>query len=281
MARMRSRRSKTDSCAVSPSALTSRSVKPPAASSDMSTALGLPMVAMSASGSMPTARAWLRHRERRSGAVPMPSLSGLGARVARAASSPVRLELSPRAERYSSISARRLEKRRRRVGSEPDELGRTAGDGAEADAEGLDQIGPQRRLVDEAGRAGVEVEEPGVGGGPPAVRAEHHIGRQHVGMQLGIARSRSPVDEGGRHQSRRLDPTLAVVSAAGQRGMALEVGQPFGDRPVMSGPDGGRGLRVAESPQHRDRLGGREGEVEPRHPRRAPSPGGEWRAVLG
>ena len=53
--------------------------------------------------------------------------SGLGARVARAANSAVRLELSPRTERYSSISARRLEKRRRRVEIRADELGRARG----------------------------------------------------------------------------------------------------------------------------------------------------------
>ena len=85
----------------------------------MTTARGLPTVATSASGSMPTARAWLRQRERRSTASPTASLLGLGARVARAANSAVRLELSPRTERYSSISARRVEKRRRRVGSAP------------------------------------------------------------------------------------------------------------------------------------------------------------------
>ena len=61
----------------------------------------------------------------------------------------------------------------------------------------------------------------------------------------------------------RLSPPCA---AAGHGGVALEVGQPFGDRLVVGGPDGGRGLRVAEPPQHRDGLGSREGEVEPRHP---------------
>ena len=91
-------------------------------------------------------------------------------------------------------------------------------------------------------------------------------------MELGIAVARGPVDEGGGHQSRGLDPALAAGAPAGHGGVALEVGQPFGDRPVVGGPDGGRGLRVAQSPQHRDRLGGREGEVEPRHPCRATSP---------
>ena len=50
------------------------------------------------------------------------------------------------------------------------------------------------------------------------------------------------MDEGGRHQSRGLDPTLAVVSAASHGGVALEVGQPFGDRSVVGCPHGSRGL---------------------------------------
>ena len=91
-------------------------------------------------------------------------------------------------------------------------------------------MGPERRLVDEAGRAGMEVQQAGVGGGPPTVRAAHHVGGEDVGVQLGVPVPRGAVDEGGRHQSRGLDPALAVVPAASHGGVALEVGQPFGDR---------------------------------------------------
>ena len=40
-----------------------------------------------------------------------------------------------------------------------DQFGRTTDDGTEADPEGLDQVGPERRLVDEASRAGMEVQQ--------------------------------------------------------------------------------------------------------------------------
>ena len=134
------------------------------------------------------------------------------------------------------------------------------------DAQGFDQVGPERCLVDEAGGAGVKVQQARIGRGPPTVRSEDRIGGQHVGVQLGITVPRGPVNEGGRNQSGGLDPPLAAGAPAGHGGVALEVFEPFCDRAVVGHPDRGRGLRVAQPPQHRDGLRGRESEVEPRHP---------------
>jgi hypothetical protein len=49
-------------------------------------------------------------------------------------------------------------------GREPFQLGHALLHRAEADAQGVGQPGPQRRLVKEAGGAGVVVKETGVGG---------------------------------------------------------------------------------------------------------------------
>jgi len=60
---------------------------------------------------------------------------------------------------------------------DPLDLGGSAVDGTEGDTEGLDQAGPERRLVDEAGGPGVCVKAAGVRSQPATVLAEHGIGR--------------------------------------------------------------------------------------------------------
>ena len=85
----------------------------------------------------------------------------------------------------------------------PLELGHAADRWAEADAERLAEAGPERRLVDEAGRAGVGVDQAGVGGRPGAVGPLRHIGHQHVGVELGVAGPRGAMDEGGADESLR------------------------------------------------------------------------------
>jgi hypothetical protein len=94
-----------------------------------------------------------------------------------------------------------------------------------------------------------------VGRRPATVDAQHGVGGQHVGMQLEVAGPRGPMDEGGGHQARGLDPPLAAGSASGEGSVALEVGQPFGDRSVMGRPDGGRSSGVAQPSEDRDGFG--------------------------
>ena len=101
---------------------------------------------------------------------------------------------------------------------DPLDLGGSAVDGTEGDTEGLDQAGPERRLVDEACGPGVGIEPAGIGGRPAAVLAQHGIGGKDVGVKLGVAVARGAVDEGGAHQHSGCDPAQAVGAPAGEEG---------------------------------------------------------------
>lgn len=60
---------------------------------------------------------------------------------------------------------------------------------------------PGGRLIEEASGAGVVVKQAVVGGRPDPVNPLGHIGNQHVGVELGIPRPRSPVGEPSRNES--------------------------------------------------------------------------------
>ena len=119
------------------------------------------------------------------------------------------------------------------------ELGHAAADRPEADPEALAQAMAEHGLVDEPGGAGVGVEESGVGCGPGAVAPPRHVGHQHVGVELGVPRSRGPVHEGGRHETVGADVTGAVAPPAQPQGVALEVAEGVGHGFLVGDTDGG------------------------------------------
>ncbi len=141
---------------------------------------------------------------------------------------------------------------------------RTAG--AEADAERLAEAGAERRLVDEAGRASVDVDQAAVGGRPGAVVPLGHVGHQHVSVELGVTGPRGAMDEGGADESLRPDAAEPPGSPADEQRPALEVVESLGDGVGVHGTDGGRDVPVREAVEEGDRFGGREGQVEARHP---------------
>ena len=61
----------------------------------------------------------------------------------------------------------------------------------------------------------------------------------------------------------------------------LEVVEGLGDRIGVHGADGGRDVTVGEAVEEGDRLGGREGEVEARHPSGVGHPAGGQDLALG
>ena len=148
----------------------------------------------------------------------------------------------------------------------PLELGHAAGGQPEAHAERLPQPGAQGRLVHEAGRAGVDVDQAGVGGRPGAVVSHGDVGDQDVGVELGVAGARGAVHEGGADEPLRPDAAKPPGSPADAQRPALEVVEGLGDRVGVHGADGGRDVAFGEAVEEGDRFGGREGEVEARHP---------------
>ena len=127
-----------------------------------------------------------------------------------------------------SISRRRVEKARSNALGTPSSSAMPRRTWPEADTEGSGETGPEGGLVEEAGGPGVVVEEAGVGGGPGAVVALGHVGHQHVGVELGVARPRGPVREGGRHDPLGSDLAFAARTPADHEGVALEVAEGLG-----------------------------------------------------
>ena len=161
------------------------------------------------------------------------------------------------------------------------EFGHATGHLAEAHAQGPGEAGTQGALVEETGGPGVAVEEAGVGSGPDAVDPFGHVGHQHMGVELGVARPRGPVREGGRHEPLGPDTGLAACAPADTEGMALEVAEGLVDGVLVDAADDGRGGRVREPEEQGDRFGGGPGEVEAGHPLGLVHPAGRQDLALG
>ena len=171
-------------------------------------------------------------RTRQLGSGLLGSAGGQGGRL----SAPGR-ECSPELRGAPSISRRRVEKARSTFLGIPSISAMPRSTGPKRTPRLLAEAGPQRGLVEEAGGAGMGVEEAGVGGRPGAVGPFGHVGHQHVGVELGVAGPRGAMHEGGGHHA------LAPPRARGPR-----------DPDGAAGP-GARGSRGPGRPPRRGRRG--------------------------
>lgn len=133
-----------------------------------------------------------------------------------------------------------------------------------ADTEATGQLDPQRRVVDRADAALLELQEPSVQRQPPPRAVLDLGGDDRVGVQLGVDRPRRVLTEQRRGHAEGVDLEHAVAAAAGHRPVPFEPAERGIHGGVMGrehlGPHPGmRGQR----PQHRHRLRRRERGVEP------------------
>ena len=89
------------------------------------------------------------------------------------------------------------------------------------------------------------------------------VGHHHMVVELGIPGPRVPVGEGGGHDSFNVFLHHAVGARTRVEHLALGVGEHDLDGAAMAGVDPGLGLPVGQRPGDGDRLGRREGQVEP------------------
>jgi hypothetical protein len=103
----------------------------------------------------------------------------------------------------------------------------------------------------------------GVEGHVGAVGALHDVGDQAMGVELGVALARGPVDEGGYCEAVRAHPpTHPALLAACEGGLVLQEPQGGGDGLGVGPGDDRRRLGCPECPQQRRRLGTGVGGVE-------------------
>lgn len=82
-------------------------------------------------------------------------------------------------------------------------------------------------------------------------------------MEAGVGEPARPVEEGSSHEAISLVDDGPGVATADGAGVRLQVPPAVLDREPQGLADSGGHVGVAESPQDRDRLGGRDREVEP------------------
>ena len=145
------------------------------------------------------------------------------------------------------------------------DLGPAVVDLGPLDAEALGELVAQDRLVEEAGGAGVLVDERAVQRPEAAVDALGHVGHQQVGVEVGIAGPAGAVAERGHGQAVPADALGAGVAAPGHGRVLLEVGDGLGRGRLVGGDDLGLDRGAAEGVEQRDRLRRRDGDVEAGH----------------
>ncbi len=143
------------------------------------------------------------------------------------------------------------------------EVGVALGDFAPPQPEARRELGAQRRGVDPADAALLVLQEPGVEGQPVASGVLDLGHDEGVGVQLWIRASAGVLSEDRHDKTLGVELEDAVGAPAGHRAVTGEPGQGGVHRAVVGGGDlGAHEGVVGQGPQHRHRLGGREGGVE-------------------
>ena len=158
---------------------------------------------------------------------------------------------------------RALGKRAQLVAGEAHHLTATVAVGAPLDAQVPAQQPAQLGLEQAAGGLLPLMEGMGVEGHVGAVGPLHDVGDQAMGVELGVALARGPVDEGGHREAVRPHPPAhAALLLAGVGGLVLQERQCGGDGLGVGAGDDRRRLGRPERPQQRHRLGTGVGGVE-------------------
>ena len=87
-----------------------------------------------------------------------------------------------------------------------------------------------------------------------------------MGVQVGVDGTRGPVDEGGDDQSVGVDLEHPGLAGPGEPGVILQQSHSGRHRRLVGGRHLGGDVRRTEAPQHRDALGGRQGQGVPGDP---------------
>jgi len=160
------------------------------------------------------------------------------------------------------------------------ELGRAVVNLVEGEPEAARKTEAEARLIDEARRLAVLVDERSVKRRPAPVGPLHDVADEHMGVELRVARPRGAVAKARRHEAARSDPLAPVVAAPSEGGVGLQVGERLGDGVVVRPSDGVAQVIGTEAVEDAHRLRRREGDVEAGDPI-GPKPPDERLAVGG
>ena len=132
------------------------------------------------------------------------------------------------------------------------------------DTQAPGELVTQRRLVDEATGPAVVVEQGAVEGAETVIGTLGHVGHEQVRVQLGVAGPAGAMAEGGHDEPFAAHVIDAVVAPPAHGGVVLGVGDGLRRRRLVGGRHLRLHVRPAEGVQKRDRLRGRQGDVEAR-----------------